>query len=352
MDDNQLLNKLYYKDLILSYSELYKRAKQAHPNITQNYVKEWIKKQSVYQKNYKPVVKKEFKPIYSDTPFSFQIDLTFIPQYKTINNNYCVLFTAININTRYAYAYSMKDKSMKNIMEVMKKFMNESVINSITCDYGTEFNNTEFKEFCDKENIILYFVLNDSHKLGIINRFHRTLKELLQKAMDAKKSLRWIDFIDKVIYNYNHSYNRGIGIEPVNCNAFYENALIQYKKEINDDIKDTIEVNDKCRIIVKLDTFQKKSMNAKYSDDIYTITKINKNTVNVINDRTLEETNSIKKTDIIIIPLDTVMSENNIEKIKNETIEENKVERKIKKSGVDRNNIVNEKRVRKAKTYD
>jgi hypothetical protein len=347
MDDNQLLNKLYYTDLILSYSELYKRAKQAHPKITQNYVKEWIKKQSIYQKNYKPVKKKEFKPIYSETPYSFQIDLTFIPEYKKINNNYSVLFTAININTRYAYAYIMKDKSMKSIMNVMKQFDEKTIIHSFTCDYGTEFNNIEFKKYCDDNNITIYFVLNDSHKLGIINRFHRTLKELLQKAMDAKNSLKWIDFIDKVIHNYNHSYHRGIGIEPVNVNSFYENEIIQFKKEISNKLKDDINVNDKCRIVKKLDIFEKKSMNSKYSDEIYTITKVNKNTVSLINDKTLEEKHRVKKTDINIIPMNTVVNEYAIENIRKETIQENKYERKIKKSGINASNIINNKRVRK-----
>jgi hypothetical protein len=347
MDDNELLNKLYYKDLIFSFVELYRRAKIAHPKITQNYVKEWIKKQSIYQKNYKPVIKKQYKPIYSETPYSFQMDLTFMPQYKTINNNYCILFTAININTRFSYAYIMKDKTMKSLMNVIRQMETKTVINSITCDYGTEFNNVEFKQFCDENNITIYFVLNDSHKLGIINRFHRTLKELIQKTMDATKSVKWIDFIDKVIYNYNHSYNSGIGIEPVKCNAFYENELIQYKKEITKELDDVIAVNDKCRIVNKLNTFAKKSLHSKYSDDIYTIIKVNKNSVNVINDRTFEEIPRVKKTDINIIPLTTVESNNNIEKIKNESINENKTTRFIKENGVDVNNIINGKRIRK-----
>jgi hypothetical protein len=45
----------------------------------------------------------EYKQIYDEDHFSFQIDLTFLPQYKTTNKNNYVLFTAININSRYAY---------------------------------------------------------------------------------------------------------------------------------------------------------------------------------------------------------------------------------------------------------
>ena len=34
MNDEELLNKLYYKNLITSVNELYQQAKAAHPKIT------------------------------------------------------------------------------------------------------------------------------------------------------------------------------------------------------------------------------------------------------------------------------------------------------------------------------
>ena len=83
MNDDELLNKLYYKDLVLSgISELYKQAKQAHPKITIKIVKEWLSKQQSAQMNNKTVKKLEFKPIYSEAPYSFQMDLKFFPRYK------------------------------------------------------------------------------------------------------------------------------------------------------------------------------------------------------------------------------------------------------------------------------
>ena len=80
MDDQQLLHKLYYKDLIVGGAEtLYKKAKEAHPKITMKIVKEWLAKQQSAQLNNKPIIKKDFKPIYSELPYAFQIDLTFFP---------------------------------------------------------------------------------------------------------------------------------------------------------------------------------------------------------------------------------------------------------------------------------
>ena len=56
MNDNELLNKLYYKDLLMTGSnELYKKAKEIHPKITMKIVKEWLSNQQSSQMNNKPV---------------------------------------------------------------------------------------------------------------------------------------------------------------------------------------------------------------------------------------------------------------------------------------------------------
>ena len=64
MNDEELLKKLYYRDLILGGVQgLYKKAKEAHPKITLKIVKEWLDKQQSAQLNNKPIITKDFKPI-------------------------------------------------------------------------------------------------------------------------------------------------------------------------------------------------------------------------------------------------------------------------------------------------
>jgi hypothetical protein len=70
-----------------------------------------------------------------------------------------------------------------------------------------------------------------SHKLGIINRFHRTLKNELTKYFSSHDTVKWIDVIDNIINNYNHTVNRGIGVEPFKANSFIENQIIQKAEE-------------------------------------------------------------------------------------------------------------------------
>ena len=83
-DFNKLLDRLYYKEKNYdSAKELYRKAKLRDKNIKLDDVSTWLKKQSTYQVTTKPKIigKKEYKQIYDEDRFAFQIDLTPLPQY-------------------------------------------------------------------------------------------------------------------------------------------------------------------------------------------------------------------------------------------------------------------------------
>ena len=53
------------------------------------------------------------------------------------------------------------------------------------------------------------------------------MKDKLSIYFNTNDTVVWIYIIEKIIYNYNHSVNRGIGIEPYKVNDFIENINIQ-----------------------------------------------------------------------------------------------------------------------------
>ena len=85
---NNLLDNLYYKQQNYDGVDgLYKKAKLIEKSITRASIKDWLNKQNTKQITTKKTDKKMFLPIYSETPYSFQIDLTFFPRYKKQNKN-------------------------------------------------------------------------------------------------------------------------------------------------------------------------------------------------------------------------------------------------------------------------
>ena len=309
-----------------------------------------MKNQLPSQRTAQPIKSKNsFLPIYSDAPNSFQIDLTFFNKYTNQNNGYYVLFTAININTRFVYAYASKNKTMDIIFKFLTDMENKNEIDNITCDKGSEFVNNKFISFCDDNNIGLFLVKGDSHKLGIINRFHRTLKEKITKYFIAYDTVNWVDAIDDIIKNYNNTFNRGIGTTPNDMNGFDEINLIEEKKAKTEEIrnKSKFNLNNKIRILEDKKLFDDK-MTPKYSNDIYDIVKMNKNNMVVVNDG---KERTIKKSKAKIISNDTQNFQKINPSLKPQQVkanEEHKIEIQNKKAGVESMNILTEPRIRKA----
>jgi len=310
--------------------QLYLKAKIKHPNIKKSFVKEWLGNQKGYQLNkIKKVGKTIYLPIYSEMPFSFQLDLTFFPRYRKYNKSFYVLFTAININSRFAYAFYGRNKEKETILDMLKKMAEKTVINSITCDLGSEFNNDIFKQYCYDNEIIIYFVKDDSHKMGIINRFHRTIKDILAQYISDENELNWVDVIDDIIYNYNHSVNRGIGIEPYKVNNAIEVDIINQKREETEKIKskekEVFNVGDFVRVLRKKKQFEDKLLN---KDIIFEVMKVKNNSL-ILEDPKGNEYKTKKKYCFVINPDKTIYPD--VESKIQTATKENKVEREIKK---------------------
>ena len=350
---DNLLNDIYYINKNFDgIDTLYKKSKLLNKDIRKDDVKAWLNKQMVTQLTTAEKIgeKKEFLPIYSETPYAFQIDLSFLPKYKRKNSGYYILFTAINVNTRYAYAYYAKNKETDSIIEMLEEFLKNAIdINIISCDYGSEFISKVAKDWFEKNNIKVYYTLDEGHsKLAIVNRFHRTLKDKLNKFFITTGSVRWIDSIDEIIKNYNNTVNIGIGFTPKEASkSLIETFLINRAKEKTDLINsknikenDNIIIGKQCRIINQLKIFDR--MKIKFSNDVYTITKVNKNTVDLENDKNI--ISNVKKTSIKIVDI----VENNIISNERKEVEKAyKVENELKKEGIKEENIVREQRIRK-----
>ena len=108
--------------------------------------------------------------------------------------------------------------------------------------------------------------------MGIINRFHRTIKDILAHYISDENELNWVDVIDDIIYNYNnHSVNRGIGIESYKVNNAIEVDIINQKREETEKIrkqeKEVFKIGDFVRVLRKKKQFEDKLLN-KYHDII------------------------------------------------------------------------------------
>ena len=268
------LKEIYYDPQtgLISASKLFENVKK--DGYTRKQVNECVKKQQTAQL-YKPVVKeKVFFSITSNEPNEHQqLALMDFSNVSTTNSYYKYLFVSIDIFTRKALVIPMKFKSTEHIIGAMEPIINTFKPKIITTDSGKEYISFVFNDFIKRYNIEHRYVDVDQHaSLGIVDRFCRTVRGLINKFCTSHKTTRYIDALPKLIENYNNTYHSTIKCTP--------NEADKHVDEINDMMvmkymkakeKERIyNIGDKVRYLENLTIFQKQGL-SKWSNFVYSI---------------------------------------------------------------------------------
>lgn len=310
-----LLKKLYYdtKTGFVSADKLYKKAKELDPKITHKIVKEFIKRQATAQINKE--VKKSRKTIYNPItgPIGhYQLDLTDFPKYSNKNNGYRYILCMVEVNTKKAYVKPIKKKTQKEVSNALEELINEikndkHKITIIQSDSGKEFKNNFVKKLLDKEVIEQRFsVVGDKKAMGVVERFNRTLRNLITKYLVANNTTKWIDKLHDFVSNYNSTFHSSVKDIPNNIDEKKEIDIIVEKN--NQLVEQTgnqpsVAVGDKVRLKLDKGTFKKLGRN--YSVEVYEVVKVNKNTLRLDGIDKL-----VKISNIQVIPKETEIIDN------------------------------------------
>lgn len=110
----------------------------------------------------------------------------------------------------------------------------------------------------------------------MIERFNRTLKQMLFKYFDKEQTFKWYDVLPKFINNYNNSYHSTIEMNPskVNINEKNRDKVERtYEFKLHDSSitnSNQFEIGDNVRLKLNLGQFDKK-YKQRFSQDIYTV---------------------------------------------------------------------------------
>ena len=227
--------------------------------------------------------KKKAMQIYAP-PQSYQIDVIFMPKFKYANGNYDKILILIEITSRKAYAFPLKTNKMDEIIERMEELKSKIKIGAISGD--REFAAGSFKDWCDKYNINLYYdTAADDHiskgdKLGIVDRFTRTIKMYLLKNMIANDNSNWIKDLQEIIDFYNstpHDSLKGQSPNEVAKDDWKMGEIYMSRFLHNNESKQEFKfkVGDTVRIILAKGLHDKEGQT--FSNSLYTISDIVRN---------------------------------------------------------------------------
>ena len=92
------------------------------------------------------------------------------------------LLCAIDLFSKYACVFSIRDRKGTSIVNAFQKIISEGrKQNKIWVDQGSEFYNNSFKDFLKITNIEMYSIYNEG-KSVVAERFIRTLKNKIFNA--------------------------------------------------------------------------------------------------------------------------------------------------------------------------
>ena len=207
-------------------------------------------------------------------------DLVDMAQYSKINKGYKYIFTNIDIFSKYAYAYPIKSKKYKTLNLVLKKYLKKNKPNYIWSDKEPSFFSKEMQEFF-KDNDVKIYHTNSHLKAVVIERFNRSLRELMMIHFVKNNNTVWYNIPPKLIKIYNNRYHSTIKMKPVDVNKNNEKYIKENIYTYNKTSKNPrFKLGDLVRISLKRrDVFDKASGNIRWSQKLFKIHSINRSNV-------------------------------------------------------------------------
>ena len=301
--NEKLLEILFYSPntQFTSIRSLYEQVKKR--GITYNEVKEFVQKQEATQlfKRQKRIT--HYFPIVAKHKYEImQLDLIDLSDIASANENYKFLLACIDVFSRLAYVVPLKNKESRTVNDAIDEIVELTSPITIQCDNGKEFNNHSFKKMMKERGIDIQFIdVGDHKKLGIIDRYVRTLREKINKYMTMFNTTKYIDVLPKIISNYNSSYHSGIKKVPNDVEEDDEDVIKLTNKKYNKaKLEETkFNVGDSVRFILNRKQFEKRTL-AKWSKTVHKIISNTEHSYTLDNGKTykyyeLQKVNIIQK---------------------------------------------------------
>ena len=146
----------------------------------------------------------------------------------------------------------------------------------IWVDQGSEFYNKDFQKWVKDNKMIMYSTYGES-KSAIVERFIRTLKDMMTKLFTEKNTRNWVMLLPEVLKVYNNHFHKSIKMTPHeasqkhNAVEAYQNLYSKNSTKIT--IKAKYKVGDKIRISRIKGIFDK-GIEPNFSHEVFTIYQV------------------------------------------------------------------------------
>ena len=303
---------IYEANNFPTLDRLYKLVKEAHPEISRQYVKRFLDGQQETQ-----LLKRKMKSqshgcitaVYPNQKWT--IDLLDYSKFLENNNGYRYIFTVIDVFSRKAYCEPLNSKKTEEVSANLQSIIMQvgAPPRIIISDNEGAYSGKPFQELLKDHKILISMNIPNNHNaLGIIDSFAKKLKIIFSKYFIRNRNTRWIKVLPEIIKTYNNTPHSGIADLTPNQALKPENRPIigdinLEKQLMNKRISDLKE-GDKVRKYTA-NKFSKKS-EPVWSDEVYTVETVRGNTIY------LTDGSSVRRDNLLKQHPDAVSSEPNV----------------------------------------
>ena len=125
-------------------------------------------------------------------------DLVDMTQYSKINKGYKYIFTNIDVFSKIAYAFPLKSKKIQDIKPCFEKIFKNNKPKYVWSDKEPAFLSKETQLFFKNNNVKIYHT-NSHLKAVVVERFNRSLRELMMKEFVKNNNTVWYNILPKLI---------------------------------------------------------------------------------------------------------------------------------------------------------
>jgi IS30 family transposase len=146
----------------------------------------------------------------------YVIDCVDLRRYSVQNQGYSWILNIVDSFSKHLWSYKLKTKSANEVTEALEDcFLRYGPPTTIQADNGKEFRNSTLVALCASMNIqIIHGRPRNPKAQGMVERVNQTIKRWLAKKLHENDSLKWSDFLTKIVYAYNVSIHQSTRKSP------------------------------------------------------------------------------------------------------------------------------------------
>ena len=243
-----------------------------HTKVDANTAREWLMGEKSYTLHKQTNTKfRRRRTISRGINELWQADLADLSPLSNENNSYRYLLTCIDVFSKFARVEPLKNKSGSTLTTAFTKMIADKQCKFLQTDKGTEFLNSSFQKLLRDRNIRHYTAENDDIKAAVIERFNRTLKNVMWRYLTHTTGGRYIDVLPHLVSSYNNTYHRSIKMTPSEVNDHNESIVRRRLYPSNKSfskwrykIGETVRIKQTKRIF-------KKGYEPSWTEEIFTI---------------------------------------------------------------------------------